>query len=45
MVASPTEASFSTRSRSTTLNLPIPQVVVHDHDVILEMNRRINEME
>lgn len=40
MVVSPTEASLPTRSRSSTLNLPIPQVVVHDHDEFLETNRR-----
>ncbi|ATZ51018.1 hypothetical protein BCIN_06g04670 [Botrytis cinerea B05.10] len=42
MVASPTQVSistFSTRSRSSTLGLPIPQVVVHDHDEFMERNR------
>ncbi|TGO15612.1 hypothetical protein BTUL_0038g00420 [Botrytis tulipae] len=42
MIASPRQASistFSTRSRSSTLGLPIPQVVVHDHDEFMERNR------
>ncbi|KAF7959431.1 hypothetical protein EAE96_001049 [Botrytis aclada] len=42
MVASPTQASISTlstRSRSSTLGLPIPQVVVYDHDEFVERNR------
>lgn len=41
MAANPTEPPFSVRSRSSTLNLPIPQVVIHDHDEVMEMNGRL----
>ncbi|KAI9640439.1 hypothetical protein NHQ30_011184 [Ciborinia camelliae] len=40
MMTSSAEASPSTRSRSSTLNLPIPLVVVQDHDEFVEMSRR-----
>ncbi|KAF7877404.1 hypothetical protein EAF04_001081 [Stromatinia cepivora] len=43
MVVSPTEvdaSTLSTRNRSGTWNLPIPQVVVNDYDDPLEMNGR-----